>query len=104
VLGGGICAYGWVTILLYCLWLNEHTHFSNNRYSQDLEDNNYWDGKNSDGKYTMPIFLGIYIPLIQKMPSFQNFKESKNVSIDFLNRDRNGGFLIKSLIHNSAGG
>jgi hypothetical protein len=29
VLGGGICAYGWVTILLYCLWLNEHTHFSN---------------------------------------------------------------------------
>jgi hypothetical protein len=25
VLGGGLCAYGWVTILLYCLWLNEHT-------------------------------------------------------------------------------
>jgi hypothetical protein len=22
-------AYGWVTILLYCLWLNEHTYFSN---------------------------------------------------------------------------
>jgi hypothetical protein len=20
VLGGGLCAYGWVTILLYCLW------------------------------------------------------------------------------------
>jgi hypothetical protein len=29
VLGGGINAYGWVTILLYCLWLNEHTHFTN---------------------------------------------------------------------------
>jgi hypothetical protein len=28
VLGGGIRAYGWVTILLYCLWLNKHTHFS----------------------------------------------------------------------------
>jgi hypothetical protein len=24
VLGGGLCAYGWVTILLYCLWKNEH--------------------------------------------------------------------------------
>ena len=22
VLGGGLCAYGWVTILLYCLWKN----------------------------------------------------------------------------------
>jgi hypothetical protein len=29
VLGGGIRTYGWVTILLYCLWLNEHTHFYN---------------------------------------------------------------------------
>jgi hypothetical protein len=29
VLGGGIRVYGWVTILLYCLWLNEHIHFSN---------------------------------------------------------------------------
>jgi hypothetical protein len=24
VLGGGLCAYGWVTILLYCLWKNDH--------------------------------------------------------------------------------
>jgi hypothetical protein len=24
VLGGVLCAYGWVTILLYCLWKNEH--------------------------------------------------------------------------------
>jgi hypothetical protein len=24
VLGVGLCAYGWVTILLYCLWKNEH--------------------------------------------------------------------------------
>jgi hypothetical protein len=24
-------AYGWVTILLYCLWLNENTYFSNIR-------------------------------------------------------------------------
>jgi hypothetical protein len=24
VLGGGLCAYGWVTILLYCVWKNEH--------------------------------------------------------------------------------
>jgi hypothetical protein len=29
VLEGGISAYGWVTILLYCLCLNEHTHFTN---------------------------------------------------------------------------
>jgi hypothetical protein len=27
VLGGGLCAYGWVTILLYCLWKNEHISF-----------------------------------------------------------------------------
>jgi hypothetical protein len=26
---GVALAYGWVTILLYCLWLNEHTYFSN---------------------------------------------------------------------------
>ena len=26
VLRGGISAYGWVKILLYCLWLNEHIH------------------------------------------------------------------------------
>jgi hypothetical protein len=30
VLGDGISAYGWVIILLYYLWLNEHTHFTNN--------------------------------------------------------------------------
>jgi hypothetical protein len=30
VLGGGISADGWVTILRYCLWLNEHTQYSNN--------------------------------------------------------------------------
>jgi hypothetical protein len=24
VIEGGLCAYGWVTILLYCLWKNEH--------------------------------------------------------------------------------
>jgi hypothetical protein len=24
VLKGGLCAYGWVTKLLYCLWKNEH--------------------------------------------------------------------------------
>jgi hypothetical protein len=24
VLRGGLCAYGWVTILLYCVWKNEH--------------------------------------------------------------------------------
>ena len=24
VLRGGLCAYGWVTILLYCLWKNAH--------------------------------------------------------------------------------
>jgi hypothetical protein len=24
VLWGGLCAYGWVTILIYCLWKNEH--------------------------------------------------------------------------------
>jgi hypothetical protein len=24
VLGGGLCAYVWVTILLYCLWKKEH--------------------------------------------------------------------------------
>jgi hypothetical protein len=29
VLEGGISAYGWVTILVYFLWLNEHTHFTN---------------------------------------------------------------------------
>jgi hypothetical protein len=29
VLGGGINVYGWVTILLYFLWLKEHTHFTN---------------------------------------------------------------------------
>jgi hypothetical protein len=27
VLGGGLCAYGWVTILLYCLWKNKHISF-----------------------------------------------------------------------------
>jgi hypothetical protein len=27
VLEGGLCAYGWVTILLYCLWKNEHISF-----------------------------------------------------------------------------
>jgi hypothetical protein len=31
VLGSGLCAYGWVTILLYCLWKNNHIYlFSNN--------------------------------------------------------------------------
>jgi hypothetical protein len=27
VLGGGLCAYGSVTILLYCLWKNENISF-----------------------------------------------------------------------------
>jgi hypothetical protein len=27
VLGGGLCVYGWVTILLYCLWKKEHISF-----------------------------------------------------------------------------
>jgi hypothetical protein len=29
VLGSGLCAYGWVTILLYSLRLNEHNYYSN---------------------------------------------------------------------------
>jgi hypothetical protein len=36
VLGGGISAYGWVTILLNCLWLNEHTHFSNTSFMNSM--------------------------------------------------------------------
>jgi hypothetical protein len=32
VLGGGLCAYGWVTILLYCLWKNEHIHLFLTKY------------------------------------------------------------------------
>jgi hypothetical protein len=27
VLGSGICANGWLTIFLYCLWLKEHTYY-----------------------------------------------------------------------------
>jgi hypothetical protein len=43
VLGGGISAYGWVTILLYCLWLNEHTHFTNMLYPlNSFIQYNYW--------------------------------------------------------------
>ena len=26
---GVVSTYGWVTILLYCIWLNDHTYFSN---------------------------------------------------------------------------
>jgi hypothetical protein len=31
VFGGGLCAYGWVTILLYRLWKNEHVSLFSNR-------------------------------------------------------------------------
>jgi hypothetical protein len=33
VLGGGLCAYGWVIILLYCLGKNEHISFILKRMS-----------------------------------------------------------------------
>jgi hypothetical protein len=43
VLRGGISAYGWVTILLYCLWLNEHTHFINRLWAHtSFVQSNHW--------------------------------------------------------------
>ena len=36
VLGGGLCAYGWVTILLYCLYKNEHISLFSNRSGKNL--------------------------------------------------------------------
>jgi hypothetical protein len=40
-------ASGWVTILLYCLWLNEYTYFSNNislldDHSKESEKEDSW--------------------------------------------------------------
>jgi hypothetical protein len=37
VLGGGLYAYGWVTILLYCLWKNEHISLFLTKTRQEIE-------------------------------------------------------------------
>jgi hypothetical protein len=45
VLGGGLCAYGWVTILLYCLWKNEHISFILTGYGPTLSSNSLTIGR-----------------------------------------------------------
>jgi hypothetical protein len=38
VLAGGLCAYDWVTILLYCLWKNEHISLFLKLIATDIRD------------------------------------------------------------------
>jgi hypothetical protein len=45
VLGGGLCAYGWVTILLYCLWKNEHISFILTGYGPTLSSDSLTTGR-----------------------------------------------------------
>jgi hypothetical protein len=45
VLGGGLCAYGWVTILLYCLWKNEHISLFLTGYGPTLSSDSLTTGR-----------------------------------------------------------
>jgi hypothetical protein len=45
VLGGGLCAYGWVTILLYCLWKNEHISLFLTGYRPTLSSDSLTTGR-----------------------------------------------------------
>jgi hypothetical protein len=45
VLGGGLCAYGWVTILLYCLWKNKHISFILTSYGPTLSSYSLTTGR-----------------------------------------------------------
>jgi hypothetical protein len=38
---GVASAYGWVTVLLYCLWLNKHIQYSNKGQPWIEEGSNY---------------------------------------------------------------
>jgi hypothetical protein len=42
---GVALAYGWVTILLYCLWLNEHIHYFLTGYGPTLSSNSLTAGR-----------------------------------------------------------
>jgi hypothetical protein len=42
---GVASAYGWVTILLYCLWLNEHIHYFLTVYGPTLSSNSLTIGR-----------------------------------------------------------
>jgi hypothetical protein len=42
---GVASAYGWVTILLYCLWLNDHIHYFLRGYGTTLSSENLTDGR-----------------------------------------------------------
>ena len=63
---GVASAYGWVTILLYCLWLNEHIHYfltcswSSPYYTWDvrLYQEYHWS---QTGVPLCPTLFGIYI-------------------------------------------
>jgi hypothetical protein len=42
---GVASAYGWVTILLYCLWLNEHIHYFLTGYGPTLSSDSLTAGR-----------------------------------------------------------
>jgi hypothetical protein len=45
VLEGDLCAYDWVTILLYCLWKNEHVYFNLTGYGSTLSSDSLTTGR-----------------------------------------------------------
>ena len=73
VLGGGLCAYGWVTILLYCLWKNEHISFILTGYGPTLSSDSL-----TTGRYIGKLFLKLVMAPVTTATSFFDYAAATN--------------------------
>jgi hypothetical protein len=73
VLEGGLCSYGWVTILLYCLWKNEHISFILTSYGPTLS----LDGLTT-GRYIGKLFVKLVMAPITATSRFSDYAAATN--------------------------
>jgi hypothetical protein len=73
VLGGGLCAYGWVTILLYFLWKNEHIHLFLIGYGPTLSSDSI-----TIGRYIGKLFFKLVMAPVIVATRFSNYAAATN--------------------------
>jgi hypothetical protein len=73
VLGGGLCAYGWVTILLYCLCKNKHISLFITGYGPTLSSDNLTTGRQI-GK----LIVKVIVALVTTATRFSNYAAATN--------------------------
>jgi hypothetical protein len=73
VLGGVLCAYGWVTIFLYCLWKKEHIPLFLIGYGPTLSSDNL-----TTGRYIGKLFLKLIMAPMIAATRFYDYPAATN--------------------------